>query len=344
MALIKNKKEFVQAVGLVVETDMSIVNEMFPSVQLHMGEEIEYDSATVEGVAPSYNSFASTAKVIQKDGKDIVTLKPVNFNNAISKGVIDANASKFGQNEYGDGMVDAQMESALNGVAKLHLNRLVATKALAYEALTTHKIVGGYIGINGVEDIEFNVPAANKEVFDGTTLKYWSNSASTPLDDMVRAYKAMKIKPTRVIMNDATYSNFYDNAQVATFDNVTTGTKKNFTVNENIDPSVDFFRAGRINYKGITLDVYVERGVRYTGSGYVPFMPNGYVVYGSPIGEMHYGGIPVADTNGIRNIAAEYDVSEVIESNPPQHHLVYRSAPLPVLKNGHAYFSQKVEA
>lgn len=345
MALIKNQKAFVNAVSTIVAVDNGVIDTFFPGMQLHTTEEIEYDAATVEGVAPEYNSFASTAKVVSKNGKDVVSLKPVNFNNAISKGVIDANAVKFGQNEYGDGTIDAVTESALNGVGKLHLNRLVGTKALVYEALTSHKIAGGFIGTNGTEDIVFPVPAANKEVFDGTTLKYWSDTTnSKPLDDVIRAYNAMKVKPSAVIMNDTTFSYFYDNAQVLTVDNITTGEKKNFTVNENVDPTASFYRAGRIMYKGVAIDVFVERGQRYTGSGYVPFMPNGYVVYASPIGEMHYGGIPVAENGGVRNIAAEFDVREVISENPPQHNLIYRSAPLPVLKNGNAYFSQKVTA
>lgn len=344
MALIKNKKDFVQAVALIVAADMAAQQDLFPASKYNTTEEIEYDSATVEGVSPEYNSFSETAKVIKKDGKDIVSLKPVNFNNAISKETIDADAVQFGQNEYGEGTIDPTTQSALTGVGKLLLNARVGTKKIMYEALTTHKIAGGYIGANGKEDIVFNVPSANKEVFDGTTLKFWSNVAATPLDDIARMYKAMKIKPSRVIMNDATYANFYQNAQILTMDNNTTGKKRNYTVNDNVPEGAKYFRAGTISHMGMNISVYVENEQRNTGSGYTPFLPNGYVVYASPIGEMHYGGIPVAEANGIRRIAAEFDVMELIEQNPPQHNLIFRTAPLPVLKLGHAYGSQKVEA
>jgi len=236
------------------------------------------------------------------------------------------------------------MQSALTGVGKLRLRSLVGKKALIYEVLTTHKIAGGYQGKDGVEDIVFNVPAANTEVFDGTTNLYWSNASATPLDDMKRAYDAMKIKPTAVVMNDNTYSNFYGNAQVLTVDNTSAGKKRNYEINENVAAGAKFFRAGKVMYKGMILDVYVENEKKLVSGSYTPFMPDGYVCYASPIGEMNYGGIPVAEAGGVRRIAAEYDVEEIITSNPPQHNLVYRTAPLPTLKNGEAYFTQKVEA
>ena len=347
MALINDKKEFLGGIGLLVETDMTAINDIMPGMQLHTKEEIVYDAATVEGVAPEYTSFSETANVISKDGKDRVTLKPVNFNDGISKETIDADAEQFGQNEYGDGTVNATMQSALTGVGKLKLNAEVGKKKIFYEALTTHKIANGYIGKNGKEDIVFNVPSANKEVFDGTTKKYWSNSASTPVTDIDRAYRAMKIKPSRVVMNATTYANFLSNAEVTTADNTTTGTKKNYTLNENVSPDAKYYEAGRLRLpSGKTISIRVEEEERFTGSGYTPFLPDGYVVYCSPNqGRMHYGGIPVAENGvGVRRIAAMEDVTEIITQNPPQHFVQYRTAPLPALEQGEAFYSQKVEA
>ena len=347
MALINNRKEFVKAISLIVVTDMGVMNDLFPGIKLNTKEEIEYDAAVVEGVSPEYNSFAETAKVITKDGKDRVTLKPVNFNNAISKETIDADAEQFGQNEYGDGTIDATTESALTGIGKHHLNAKVGIKKIIYEALTTHKIVDGYIGVDGKEDIVFPVPAANKEVFDGTVLKYWSAGASValPVTDIERAVKAMKIKPSRVVMNDTTFSNFIANDQVTTADNSTTGTKRNFIQNENVDIEANYYTAGRlILSSGKTIDIKVENEQRFTGAAYTPFLADGYVVYASPLGVMNYGGIPIAENGGVRRIAAEFDVQEIVTQNPPQHLLQYRTAPLPTLKQGEAYFSQKVEA
>lgn len=344
MALIKNVKEFVQSVATIVETDTAVIDQLFPTVRLNRTEEIQYDSATIEGVSPEYRSFSETAKVISKGGKDVVSLKPVSFNNAISKEEIDAQAAQFGQNEYGEGTIDSEAQSALTGIGKHHLNAMVGRKKVVYEALTTHRITGGYIGVNGKEDIVFNVPAANREAFNGTAPLYWSNASSVPVTDIHRMYDLMKIKPDRIIMNNTCYTNFYGNAQVLTMDNNTTGKKRNFVVNEAVPAGAKFFKAGTIMDKGMTIDVYVENEQRNTGSGYTPFLPNGYVIYASPMGEMHFGGIPKAVAGGITRIAAEFDVEEILTQNPPQHLLQYRTAFIPVLKNGEAYGVQKVEA
>jgi len=346
MALINNTKEFVQAVSLIVTADMGVRDDLFPNKKLNIKEEIEYDAAVVEGVSPDYVSFSETAKVITKDGKDRVSLKPVNYNSAISKETIDADAEQFGQNEYGDGTIDALTESALTGVGKHHLNAMVGIKKLIYEILTTHRVAGGYIGRNGREDIVFNVPASNKEVFNGTTNKYWSDTANaTPVDDIERAVKAMRIKPSRVVMNDTTFAHFMTNAQVRTADNSSTGTKRNFVQNENVDTEAKYYTAGRLILpSGKTIDIKVENEQRFTGSAYVPFLADGYVVYASPLGVMNFGGIPIAETGGVRRIAAEFHVEEILTQNPVQQLLRYRTAPLPTLKQGEAYFSQKVEA
>lgn len=344
---IKDKIAFQKGVMTIVDVDMGIQDHIFPKARPQVGSIIEYDVATVEGVAPEYNSFSNSSNVVTKDGKDTVRLAPVNFNESIHKETIDANIARFGENSYVDGMGTAQEQEALDGVGKLHLRSLVGTKKVIYEALTSHKIVGGYQGATGNEDIVFAVPAENKEVFDGTVLKYWTDTTNAkPLDDMVRAIDAMKIPATIAIMNDNTYSNFLANAQVLTVDNITTGTKRNFEINENVDPNADYFRAGRVYYKGKILDVYVEKGNRLLADGnYTKYMPNGYVAYASPMaGSTEFGGISVATDNGVMNVAGEFDTSEVITVDPAQHKVVYKTAPLPVLKNGHKFFSQYVIA
>lgn len=345
MAIIADKVEFIQSVATIVDADTTMGDMFFPVNRFHTTELIQYDTATVEGVAPEYTSFSETARVIKKDGKDTVTVAPVNFNDAISKETIDADATQFGQNVYGTGTIDPVVQAALTGIGKHHLNAMVGRKKLQYEVLTTGKIAGGYIGKNGPEDIVFPIPSANIEVFDGTTLKYWSNSASTPLDDMYRMWAKMKVRPTAIIMNDVTYSNLYANAQVLTMDNATTGKKRNFVINENVAEGAYFFKAGTVMYKGMVLAVYVENQMRKLANGsYTPFCPTGYISYLSANGEMHFGGIPMAGQDGVTRISAEFDVTEIIEQNPPQHLLQYRSAPLPVLKNGEAYGIQHVEA
>lgn len=348
MALIKNKKEFIGAVATIVGADMGIQDLVFPKARPRRTKLIEYDYATIEGASASYHSFAETAQVVEKDGKSTITLAPINFNESISKDEIDANASKFGENEYGDGSIDAVTESALNGVGKLALRAMIGTKRAMYEALTTHKITGGYKGANGVEDIVFNTPTANKQVLTNTGSEvYWNTIATAkPVDNLYSAYEAMIIKPSFVIMNSTDYGYFYDNAQVLTADNSSTGTKKNYTLNENRDPEADFFKAGTLQHKDMMLDVYVERGTYKDAVGSdVKFLLNSFVILGSRgQASTEFGGIPVAKNGGVTNISAEIDVEELITSNPPVHELVHRTAPLPLLKNGNAFYSMKVTA
>ena len=344
MALIKDKISFVRSIGTIVDVDMGVVDKVFGNAIPVSTSLIEYDTATVSGVLPDYNSFRNTANVVSKDGKDTVKIAPVNFNNSISKDAIDAEAMKFGENIYGDGVVDARMEAMLNGVGKLHLNALVGTKKIAYEALTTFKIAKGYQGKNGTEDIVFPIPAANKEVLDGTTYKLWSDTANaTPLVDIKRAFDAMLIKPTFIIMNSATYAYFIANANVLTADDTSAGKMKNFYVNENVDGTKYFYRAGKIIYDNVIVDVYVENGVYKDKTGATKkYLEDGYVIYtNAGNGDLYYGGIPKAQQGGVRNVRAIFDVDEVLTIDPPMEKVVYRTAPLPVLKANEGFYSQK---
>jgi len=344
MALIKDKISFVRSIGTIVDVDMGVVDKVFGNPIPVSTSLIEYDTATVSGVLPDYNSFRNTANVVSKDGKDTVKIAPVNFNNSISKDAIDAEAMKFGENIYGDGIVDARMEALLNGVGKLHLNALVGTKKIAYEALTTFKIAKGYQGKNGTEDIVFPVPAANKEVLDGTTYKLWSDTANaTPLVDIKRAFDAMLIKPTFIIMNSVTYAYFIANANVLTADDASAGKMKNFYINENVDGTKYFYKAGKIIYNNVIVDVFVENGVYKDKTGATKkYLEDGYVIYtNAGNGELYYGGIPKAQQGGVRNVRVIFDVDEVLTIDPPMEKVVYRTAPLPVLKTNEGFYSQK---
>ena len=345
MALISDKKSFIKGLGILVDVDMGMLNLVFPQSQTMKTELIEYDTAMVEGVSPTYNSFANTAHVVKKDGKDVVTIAPINFNDSISKETIDADMAKFGQNEYGDGTIDTQMESLLNGIGKLKLNAMVGTKRVAYEVLVDSKIKDGYEGKNGVEDIVFPRPLANIEVLPGASM--WNSGAPEPAPKtMARAVSNMKVKPRFAIMNETTYAYFINNG-IRTADNSSTGTKKNYIANEQVDPNSDFVRMGRVIDGSLIIDVYVERGTRkLSAGGYVPYMPDWKIAYaGGVSGKIIYGGIPVAKKGvGVTRISAKEDVQEIITENPPQHILTYRTAPTPVIPNGEGFYTQTVGA
>ena len=162
---------------------------------------------------------------------------------------------------------------------------------------------------------------------------------------LLRAVNTMIVKPTYVIMGDVAYSNFVNNAQVITDAN-SSDKAKNFTINETVDIEADFFRAGRVFFEGITLDVFVERGRDYDLAGSAtPSLSGDYVIYANKATcSLAFAGIPVATSGGVKNIAAEVDIDELITSNPPAHLLVLRTAPLSIIRNGNAIFTQIIES
>ena len=349
MALIPKRKTFISAVVSMAVLDMSAQAAIFPDATPRTTSLIEFDHVTIENTSAAYHSFAETSQTVEKDGFSTTIYGALNFNESISKETIEANARKFGQTEYGEGQVSPEVQAALSGVAKLQKRAMVGTKKAMYEAMTLHKITGGYKGDSGFEDIVFAVPTANKKILtDAAGEKYWGDTTNaTPLDNLYTAYKTMKNKPSMVIMSSDTYGDFYSNGQILTADDTATGRKRNYTENENVDPEAKFFRAGRLRYKEMAIDVYVESDTYKVGATETLYMPDEYVVLTSRgAGSTEYAGIPVAESgaDGVRNIAAKVDVGEVIRIDPPQHKVVHRTAPLPLIKDGNSFFSLKVKA
>jgi len=149
------------------------------------------------------------------------------------------------------------------------------------------------------------------------------------------------------IMSSDTYGDFYSNGQILTADDTANGRKKNYTENEGVDPESKFFRAGRLRYKEMAIDIYVESDTYKVGATDTLYLPDAYVVLTSRgAGSTEYAGIPVAEkgAEGVYNIAAKVDVREIITLDPPQHKVVHRSAPLPLIKDGNSFYSMKVKA
>ena len=349
MALIPKRKTFISAVVSMAVIDMGAQAAIFPDATPRATSLIEFDHVAIENTSAEYHSFAETSKTVEKDGFSTTVYGPLNFNESISKEKIDADARKFGQTEYGEGTVNPEVQAALAGVAKLQKRAMVATKKAMYEAMTLHKITGGYKGSEGFEDIVFAVPVANKKILTNSGSEvYWSDTTNaSPLDNLYAAYKAMLNKPSMGIMSSDTYGDFYSNGQILTADDTATGRKKNYTENENVDPEDKFFRAGRLRYKEMAIDIYVESDTYKVGATDTLYMPDEYVVLTSRAsGSTEYAGIPVAETGaeGVRNIAAKVDIREVVTIDPPQHKVVHRTAPLPLIKDGNSFFSLKVKA
>lgn len=340
MAIIQSKVAFTKALQNIVKVDMGIQSLLFPKQPAKAGKFIKFDVSNVEGVAPEYNDFKNSPIVVQNEGFDTVTVAPVNYSLAKHKEDIDLETREFGITPEDKDWASARERIALNGVGRLKLNVQVGIKAMIYEAITTGKIKNAYQGKEGIEDIVFNIPTSNIFVNDGTTYKYWDDVDSTPLDDIKRVYDAMTIKPEMVIMGDKEYSLFYDNKQVMDATNSSTGTKRNFIVNE--DKSKKKFKnMGTIMYKGMTIDVYVEKQTRLLpDKTRVPFMAEKKVSFASSgSSTTEFGGIPTVEKGkGVFRVAREELVGEFIKKEPPvSHKIVYQTAPLPLIKNGEAF-------
>jgi len=332
-------KTIEKGVSTIVEVDNGIINLLFPVKRRNTTEYIEYDTATVEGVLPEYNSFRNSANVVQKDGWDVVRVAPANFNESITQEAIDAFERQFGQSEEGNGTIDSKTMSILTQLGKLRLRSEVMKKKITYEALTKFKIEKGFVDKNGnVQDIVFGVPTENRKIVSTT----WDDANATPLDDIKNQAKVLKVPPTYCIMNDTTYDYFEGNAQVLTA-NKDDGTRRNFVPNEKVVSGKDLYLAGKIIYRGLILDVYVEKGTYEDKNGVTQkFLPDGEVILASPKGEFHYGGIPKIANDKPVVLAKEFDVSKVLQQDPPMLKYIYKSAPLPVLKNGNAFGSLQV--
>lgn len=346
--IILNKVAFDKALMNIVDVDMGIQTLLFPKQPAKAGKFIKYDTVNVEGIAPEYNDFKNTPIVVQNDGFDRVTVAPINYNLAKHKEDIDLEVAEFGVTPEDKDYATVRERIALNGVGRLKLNVAVGTKAMIYEAMTTGKIANGYQGKEGREDIIFNIPVGNKFENDGTTYKYWDDADSKPLDDIKRVYDAMLIKPEMVIMGDAEYSLFYDNSQVMDATNHSTGTKRNFIASED-ENKKKFRMMGTITYKGMTIDVYVEKQTRLLSdkTTRVPYMPEKMVCFASQGGSTtEFGGIPtVSKAKGVFRVAREELVGEFIETKPPvSHDIVYQTAPLTLIKNGEMFGILKTRA
>jgi len=336
------KTELIPAIATLRPVPMEIGGLFFGGTrQFFNGVKVEFDVATVNGQSAGYNSFSSQAKVVKKDGFDTITLDPLNINEATDITAENTKQKSFGFDKYGNsagGTDTAQLTSELEGFNLLRNRGLRAVKKAMYEAITTGKIVYGQ---NGIVDIDFNMPAGNKEVLTGTSL--WSNVDSDPVAKLTSVYDSMLVTPEACVMSETAYNAFKAHAEVLTVDNITTGTKRNFIASENItvDAGTKLVKVGRLADR--PLDVYMELDSYLVGTTKTPYMTPNFVVFGSSsVGGQLFGGVPTLGNGGISWEATEFLPLVITEENPVSVTRVYKSAPLPVLLNTNGFYSLKV--
>ena len=347
---IPNKIGLISYVETVETVDMGVQKVFFPKSKPQVLKEnkyIQYDMRTVKGRQRAFNSFHNTANITEGQGYSTVTLAPTNINLSRSLTIVDERLKKFGESQYPPkyGSPKSQVVGEIG--VELHLDGVITTKFSIYEALVFHKITNGFEDESGFKDIVFNVPANNFEVLDNTAgNEYWDNPDAPILSHIKRAIGATKA--TAMILNEESFGWFMANNQITKVGNNTDG---NFYEDENskkIDiDKVTFYKVGRLNDTAtqVKIDVYVEVGVADDKNGdETPYMPNNYVSYlRKGAGSTEYGGVPTVDKSGFKWFMKEFDIDTDIQKNPLKFDLIYRSAPLPVLKDGGKFYTQKIK-
>lgn len=338
-----NRTSLIASVAIMRTIDNGARDLLFNSQLFFESEKVEFDITTLNGEIAGYNAFSQTAKVVKKDGYDTVSLAPLNINESINITAENTKVKAFGQSKYGGAVTDAAaraLETELNGFAKLKKRGDRAIKKAMYEAMLTGKIVYGQ---NGIPEIDFNMPAANKEVETGADL--WSETTSDPIAKIIAVYDSMDVSPEAVILSETAKTAFLAHAKVTTTDNITTGKKRNLIVDETETPKgAKFIKIGRLVERPV--DVYVELDTYRDAAGDpVKYMTDGFVAFGSAgSGQMLYGGIPMGVGQDIVWEATDMMLTVDTKENPVSKDRIFKSAPLPTLKNAVAFYSLKVLA
>jgi len=349
--LITNKVAFISGVMVLVDTDMGLVSANFPDASMvHRGEFIEYDSILIKNKVPKLSSLRDSPHSKKKQSKDVVRLAPFVFNLKQSTTVADTNITQFGENAYSTNPSMTTKEAAmLEPMADLMRDIYIGQLYVAGQVLMKGIVPEGYHGTEGVEDIEMNIPAENLETLDNVTNLFWTDADSNPLEDILRMYMKMKVKPTRLIMSQATYALIESNKNVYTASNNTDGKAINFVKNMNPNPELKYYSAGTIvGYRGMNIEIFIETQTVTLSDGVTSaqVIEDGFVIFASNgMGSTEFTAIPVSQDNGnIELVAEKIHIGEDFKKYPAVHDVVLQTSMLTLIKNPHAYARQKVIA
>ena len=332
------KTTLIPAVAVLRPVDMGAEDLFFSKRRFFGTQEVEFDSVTIDGTTSGYNSFANSAKVVKKDGFDTIRLNPLNINEAINITAENSKNRGFNEPKYGGSMSGGEqaIQNELEGFSKLKARADRTKKRAMYEALTTGKIVYGQ---DGIAEIDFNMPVANKEVLTGTDL--WSDTDSDPVAKLVEIYDGMIDAPTDAILSQSAYQAFIGHSRVR-FGADANGKIAN--VNKNAVASAKgskFIFVGTLADRPLDLWLEIDTYVDSAGARQ-KYLTDGFVVIGSSTqAEMLYGGIPTVIGDNVEWQVAEFLPAVATETNPAKVDRIYKTAPLPTLKNGGSFYSLK---
>jgi len=162
----------ISAVASIWLVDMSIANMICPAEFEHDGVQIEYDAYEGSETIALKGNFEKQSNVVNKDGYDTITVNPMEVNESIFTGVVNASKKRIGQDIYGankGGMSDAEIraiEDDMKEFGKLVKRSQRLIKKSIYDVATTGKIVVSGEG-EATDEIDYSL--TNITVNDNST-------------------------------------------------------------------------------------------------------------------------------------------------------------------------------
>lgn len=325
----------IPAVAEINHVNDFVLRRVFATPRFFETAEVQYDLAQTTKESAGFNSFVNEAKIVEKDGFKKVILNPFAINEKTIKNPGTAGARGFSQPQFGGGDGgDAELESELEDFGKLRARAKRLEVKTAYEAMTTGKIVYGQ---DGIPEIVFGMPNDNIE----TVTNLWSDQTNgDPVADMIAAYDAMSTKPDAVILGYSAYQAFRAHPKVHT-----ERTSDGKSANVEAAAAADVGKEGRgVIFVGRLverpLEIYCDMSVASVDGTDEYLLDGKKVVYAaSGAGERLYGGVPVAPD---QLAAIEFAPLRSVQDDPAQTSYIYRSRPLPTLKNPYGFYCQQV--
>jgi len=314
-------RERVALVGAVNETqkvDTSIFKLMVGGVKYFNTETIEYEVKDNKSKTAVYKSFGETAEIVERNGTDVVRVKPYKINRSVTFSEIEAYQRDFGANPY----------------ANIQNIQFHATKEALYDycragALKRQKKIVAEVlqNLNLAKQGEFAGADFNIDVATFKTSKSedkWDEADAPVLEDL-RKLRALS-KGTVYLMNSNTYSQMLRNGDLFTADN-SNGTRRNFDIDTASDINIEAYRVGKVLDPLAMCDVYIWDSKDEDET----YLDDGIVVCSKPnILQGMFGGIytrPKPNADAVV-VATEWTVEKVRIDNPTTDALVYKSAPM----------------
>jgi len=314
-------RERIALVGAVNETqkvDTSIFKLMVGGVKYFNTEIIEYEVKDNKSKTAVYKSFGETAEIVERNGTDVVRVKPYKINRSVTFSEIEIYQRDFGANPYANvqNIKFHATKEALYDYCRA--GALKRQKKIVAEVLQNLSLAsdGEFAGA------DFNIDVATFKT--SKTTEKWDEADAPVLEDLGKLKDLSR--GTTYLMNSNTYRQMLRNGDLFTADNAN-GTRRNFEVDTTADVNSEVYRVGKVLDPLALGDVYIWDSKDEDET----YLEDGIVVCSKPsVLQGMFGGIytrPNPNTDAVV-IATEWTVEKVRIDNPTTDALIYKSAPM----------------